>query len=78
MTLHSAGKTSLLKYGATGERVRRLQRTLNAAGTDRLPVTGVFAAKTAAAVKRYQKDRGMAQSGVVTNAVWKRLRAGKY
>jgi peptidoglycan hydrolase-like protein with peptidoglycan-binding domain len=78
MTLHAAGKTSLLKYGATGEKVRRLQRTLNAAGTDRLPVNGVFAARTTAAVKGYQKDRGMAQSGVVTNAVWKRLRAGKF
>ena len=78
MTLHAAGKTSLLKYGASGEKVRRLQRTLNAATSDRLPVNGVFAARTTAAVKAYQKDRGMAQSGVVTNAVWKRLRAGRY
>jgi hypothetical protein len=78
MTLHAAGKTALLKYGATGEKVRRLQRTLNAATSDRLPVNGVFAARTTAAVKGYQKDRGMAQSGVVTNAVWKKLRAGKY
>jgi len=77
VSMHAAGKDKIIKYGAAGERVRRLQRALNAAGPERLPVTGVFAAQTNAAVKRWQKQHKMAQTGVVTFAMWDKLSNGK-
>ncbi len=72
----SQGTTPLLKYGAASDAVRRLQRALNAADGAGLAVTGVFEARTTAAVKRYQKDHALPQTGVVTPAVWTRLLAG--
>jgi hypothetical protein len=74
----SQGTAPLVKYGAADPAVRRLQRALNAADAAGLPVTGVFAAATMAAVKRYQRDHAMAQTGVVTSTMWSRLFAGKY
>ncbi len=65
--------TPLLKFGAASSAVRRLQRGLNAADAAGLPVTGVFEAGTTAAVKRYQRDHGLAQTGVVTTALWSKL-----
>jgi hypothetical protein len=76
-SLHAAGQARIIKFGAAGERVRRLQRALNAAG-ERLKVAGVFEAGTTAAVTRYQRDHGLAASGVVTPAMWDKLAAGKY
>ena len=70
------GTTPLLKYGAASDAVRRVQRALNAADGAGLAVTGVFEARTTAAVKRYQKDHALPQTGVVTPAVWTRLLAG--
>ena len=66
----------LMKYGAKGEGVRRLQRALNAATDADLPVTGTFAGRTTTAVKRYQAALGATQSGVVTTGTWDRLHAG--
>ena len=70
------GTAPLLKYGAASDAVRRLQRSLNAADGAALPVTGVFEGATTAAVKRYQKDHALPQTGVVTPDVWTRLLAG--
>ncbi len=70
------GTTPLLKYGAASDAVRRLQRSLNAADGAALPVTGVFEGATTTAVKRYQRDHALPQTGVVTPAVWTRLLAG--
>ena len=66
----------LMKYGAAGEGVRRLQRALNAATDADVPVTGRFAARTTTAVKDYQGDLGRSRSGVVTGGLWDRLQAG--
>ncbi len=77
-SLHADGVDKIIKYGAAGERVRRLQRALNAAGPERMAITGVFAGATTDAVKRYQRDRGLTQSGVVTPTVWDKLQSGKY
>ncbi|MEO5709606.1 MAG: glycoside hydrolase domain-containing protein [Nocardioidaceae bacterium] len=71
------GTTPLLKYGAASDAVRRVQRSLNAADGAGLAVTGVFEARTTAAVKRYQRDHTLTASGVVTPAVWTRLLAGQ-
>jgi peptidoglycan hydrolase-like protein with peptidoglycan-binding domain len=65
-----------MKYGAAGEGVRRLQRALNAATDARLAVTGTFAGATTTAVKRYQAQLGLTQSGVVTEELWERLHSG--
>ena len=78
VALLSQGTAPLVKYGAADPAVRRLQRALNAADAAGLPVTGVFAAATMAAVKRYQRDHAMPQTGVVTSTMWSRLFAGRY
>jgi hypothetical protein len=77
VALHSHKvKTGVIKYGATGERVRRLQRALNAASSEKLGVTGVFEGSTTAAVRRYQARERLPQTGVVTPTMWGKLRAG--
>ena len=75
VALLSSGTRPILKYGAAGEDVRRLQRSLVAAGHS-VPVTGTFASATTAAVKAYQKARGRNQTGVVIPSLWKMLQAG--
>jgi hypothetical protein len=78
VALHSHGiRTSVIKYGATGERVRRLQRALNAASAEGLAVTGVFEGSTTVAVRRYQSRERLPVTGVVTPTMWGRLRSGK-
>ena len=77
VSLHGSAKPRIVKFGAAGERVRRLQRALNAAGPEKLPVTGVFAAQTTAAVKRYQGSHGLPRTGVVTEAMWRMLARGR-
>jgi hypothetical protein len=71
------GTAPLLKYGAASDAVRRLQRSLNAADGAGLAVTGVFEGATTAAVRRYQHDHGLSQTGVVTSAMWAKLLAGQ-
>lgn len=66
----------LMKYGSAERAVRRLQRALNAADAAGLSPAGVFAARTTTAVKAYQREHGMAATGVVTGRLWKLLRAG--
>src|SRR3954447_16501353 len=76
VALLSQGTAPLLKYGSASSAVRRVQRALNAADAAGLPVTGVFAGLTNTAVKRYQGGHGLAQTGVVTSALWGKLFAG--
>jgi peptidoglycan hydrolase-like protein with peptidoglycan-binding domain len=70
------GSHPLMKYGATGHAVRRLQRALNAADRAGLAVSGVYEATTTAAVRRYQADNRLPNTGVVTDAMWAELRKG--
>jgi peptidoglycan hydrolase-like protein with peptidoglycan-binding domain len=74
--LMTEGATPLVKYGAAQPAVRRLQRALNAVDSARLPVTGVFAASTTIAVKKYQSDHKLTPTGVVTSKVWSMLQSG--
>ncbi len=76
-SINSQGQSEVMKYGAAGEGVRRLQRALNSASDDRVPVTGVFEAETTAAVKRYQSRLDTAATGVLTPRLWGMLQAGK-
>lgn len=77
MTLFMVGPQPVLKFGSSGPAVRRLQRTLNAAihGTD-LPVTGVFAQLTDAALRAWQISQQRKALGVMNHSTWKALAAG--
>lgn len=79
MSLLSAGEKPVLKFGSTGTAVRRLQRTLNAAGLPQaLPMTGLFKADTAAALRIWQERAGVEVSGVAGSQSWRALSTGTY
>ncbi len=75
--LHSEGREAIIKYGASGEMVRRLQRSLNAADNARLTVDGVIAGATTSAVASYQRQVGLPATGVVTIPTWNHLQRGE-
>jgi len=56
-----------LKLGSTGSAVKAVQRRLL------VPTTGYFGSKTAAAVKRFQRSRGLKADGIVGPATAKAL-----
>ncbi|MCW2846112.1 MAG: Peptidoglycan-binding domain 1 protein [Marmoricola sp.] len=77
---------SLLVVGTSGKKLKRkmrgadvirVQRALNAAGTPRLRVTGVFNPATARAVGAYQRRLGMKATKKVGAPTWAKLRAGR-
>lgn len=57
--------TTTLKYGDTGEQVKRLQRCLNKIGKAGLTVDGSFGPGTLKAVKAFQKKYKLEVDGVV-------------
>lgn len=69
----TTGGMPLLKLGARGEAVRRLQEHLNAILAQDVTVDGSFGRATAQAVKRYQKRVGHARTSVVTARTWQAL-----
>jgi peptidoglycan hydrolase-like protein with peptidoglycan-binding domain len=75
--LLAAGSRTTLKRGSVDESVHRLQRALNAAGAGRFRATGVFDAKTEAAVRTYQKRLRIGVSGVATRQTWNKLQQGR-
>ncbi|WP_243059659.1 glycoside hydrolase domain-containing protein [Nocardioides sp. SR21] len=77
MSLLSYGEQPVLKIGSTGPEVRRLQRTLNAAGvSDPIPATGRFRSDTGAALRAWQTAARVEVSGVASRESWKALSAG--
>jgi peptidoglycan hydrolase-like protein with peptidoglycan-binding domain len=76
VALLSQGDTPVLKRGSASPAVRRVQRALVAADGAHLTVTGVFDATTTTAVQRYQGAHGVARTGVVNPATWRRLTSG--
>jgi peptidoglycan hydrolase-like protein with peptidoglycan-binding domain len=77
MSLLAAGPRPVLKNGSTGSAVRRAQRVLNAATPSTgLAVTGVFNARTDAAVRAWQKAVGRKAEGVVNPGTWTAFAAG--
>jgi len=77
MTLLSAGGTTVLNLGSSGEDVRRAQRALNAASPkNALPISGSYDTTTQAAVIAWQTKNGIAENGVVGPASWAALQAG--
>ncbi|HZJ04698.1 MAG TPA: glycoside hydrolase domain-containing protein [Nocardioidaceae bacterium] len=73
----SEGRAPVVKRGSGSHPVRRLQRALNAAGNPGLKVTGVFNAKTTAAVQSFQRRRNQAQTGVAAGNTWAQLKSGR-
>jgi len=63
----------VLKKGSTGQPVRDFQQGLKDLGYDPGPVDGTFGAKTEAAVKAFQGDRGITADGVVGPITWLNL-----
>ncbi len=79
MSLLVAGDSPVLKFGSVGTEVRRLQRALNAALDldTAVRATGLFDNQTIAALRTWQQQVGLGQTGVVGTSSWKRLSAGK-
>ncbi|HET7736507.1 MAG TPA: glycoside hydrolase domain-containing protein [Nocardioidaceae bacterium] len=79
ISLLARGHTPVLKKGARGEPVQRLQRTLNAAlpPRRRIHVDGDYGAATARAVKAYRRHLGLQVKPVVTARVWAALERGR-
>ena len=58
-----------LRRGSTGDAVKFLQERLSLMGYS-LVFDGSFGAKTEAAVKQFQKDRGLTVDGIVGSKTW--------
>ncbi len=63
-----------IKYGSSGEDVKKLQKELNKYGY-KLDVDGQFGSKTQSAVKDYQKKNKLAVDGIVGENTWGSLNA---
>jgi peptidoglycan hydrolase-like protein with peptidoglycan-binding domain len=62
-----------IKKGSKGNPVRRAQKRLTLGGWDTGGVDGIFGAGTEAAVKRFQRDQGLTQDGIVGPRTWDRI-----
>ena len=64
-----------IRKGDAGNPVRRAQKRLTLGGYDTGGVDGIFGARTETAVKRFQKDRGLTQDGIVGPQTWNEIDA---
>ena len=64
--------TALTK-GAAGSKVKTLQVRLEVQGYDPGPIDGIFGARTATAVKKFQESKGLTTDGVVDEITWKAI-----
>ncbi|MEG4959672.1 MULTISPECIES: peptidoglycan-binding protein [unclassified Microcoleus] len=64
---------TLLNKGAVGSKVKTLQVRLEIQGYDPGPIDGIFGARTATAVKNFQKFKGFTADGMVDETTWKAL-----
>ena len=65
--------TAYSQKGSQGSEVEAVQQTLKDRGLFNAEVTGYFGEKTEEAILRFQKQQGLAQTGVADNATLKRL-----
>jgi peptidoglycan hydrolase-like protein with peptidoglycan-binding domain len=63
----------LLKKGSKGDMVVWAQELLVSAGQTQLPVTGIYAARTKAAVVSFQSQKGLGADGVLGTSTWQAL-----
>jgi peptidoglycan hydrolase-like protein with peptidoglycan-binding domain len=73
----AAGSQPNLKFGQRSGDVRRLQEALNAAENAGLTVNGKFDAATFAAVRGYQQQVGVNQTGTANQQTWAALQSGR-
>lgn len=71
--ISGAGAHPVLKLGAKGASVVELQKKLAAAGFSAGAADGDFGQKTLAAVKAFQKAKGLVADGIVGPATWGKL-----
>lgn len=64
---------NMLSNGNRGNQVRTVQRILNALGYDCGSVDGIFGAKTRAAVRSFQKAKGLVADGIIGSKTWNAL-----
>mgnify|MGYP001560479080 CR=1 FL=1 len=69
-TWNAIYKAMVLKSGSTGEVVIFLQQSLAAIGYNPGPIDGIFGPKTEAAVKLFQKAKGLVVDGIVGGSTW--------
>jgi peptidoglycan hydrolase-like protein with peptidoglycan-binding domain len=69
---------TLVKKGAHGPDVMRVQRAMNAALTRHLKVNGIYNKPTKKAIRAYQRKVGVARTGVVGWYTWAALRTGRH
>lgn len=72
-TLTSAHAAGVYQEGDMGQDVAQIQAKLGALGYQPGPADGDFGAVTTAAVKAFQKDRGLDDDGVVGQATYRAL-----
>jgi peptidoglycan hydrolase-like protein with peptidoglycan-binding domain len=77
VVLLSRGPRPVLKYGASGPAVRRVQRALNAVLVRGIRIDGVFGRPDIRATRSYQRRVGIRPSGVVNPATWRALQRGR-
>src|SRR5262249_28826685 len=65
----------MLKFGAKGPDVKRLQQALLNLGFDPGSIDGDFGNKTLKAVKAYQSARGLTADGIVGPKTWAAIHA---
>ena len=68
--LSLAATHPLLKIGSTGAAVSYLQASLTKLGYNPGPIDGIFGSKTDAAVRSFQKAKGLVVDGIVGNNTW--------
>lgn len=70
-----------IQYGQTGDKVKKLQQALNELGygnSGTKSVDGIFGSGTQSAVKKFQKDMGIAVDGIVGPETKKKFKAKGY
>jgi peptidoglycan hydrolase-like protein with peptidoglycan-binding domain len=70
------GAHPTLRRGSSGSAVRDLQLLLRTRGFDPGSIDGAFGARTDAAVRSFQRARGLAADGIVGSNTWSALPAG--
>jgi len=63
----------VIKKGSKGDLVVWAQEHLIAAGQSDLPVTGIFASRTQAAVAAFQQQKGLLADGMIGTDTWRKL-----
>lgn len=73
----SCSKQPTMKFGATGNCVRRAQQILTLEQTVGLPITGKLDDNTVKSVKDFQQAHGLEATGVVNKETWTLLEAAQ-